>query len=65
MKTAPPMKTFDFFNTKTLIACNFAAPWGKWTSSSFFEISNLTLTVWSQVVMEMAEILELKTLIQR
>ena len=26
MKTAPPMNTFDFFNTKTLIACNFAAP---------------------------------------
>ena len=30
-----------FWNTKTLTACNFAAPWGKWTSSTFLETSNL------------------------
>ena len=30
-----------FWSTKTLTACNFAAPWGKWTSSTFLETSNL------------------------
>ena len=32
-----------FWNTKTLTARNFAAPWGTWTSSTFLEASNLTL----------------------
>ena len=40
MKTAPPMNTFDFFNTKTLIACNFAAPWGTRTCFTFLKTSN-------------------------
>ena len=44
MKTVPPINTFDFSSTKTLTACNFATPWGKWTNSTFFEATNLTLS---------------------
>ena len=32
-----------FWNTKSLTACNFAAPLGTWTTSTFLEASNLTL----------------------
>ena len=35
--------TPDFSSSKTLIATNFAAPWGIWTSNTFLEASNLTM----------------------
>ena len=45
MKTVPSMKNFDFSSIKTLTACNFVAPWGTWTNSTFLEASNLTLHI--------------------
>ena len=43
MKTAPPMNTFDFLSTKTLTACNFAAPLGSKTFFTFLKTFNLYL----------------------
>ena len=40
MKTAPPMNTNDFFNTKTLTACNFEDPRDTRTCFTFLKTSN-------------------------
>ena len=42
-KMIPKKKCTIFEKWKSLTAFNFAAPWGKWTSGTFLEASNLTL----------------------